>query len=156
MLILSGGVLGFLFVNWPPAKIFMGDVGSTSLALLIGCFALVTWADRQIEIWSWMILAAVFVSDATVTLIQRWRQGLKLSEAHRSHAYQILARRWQSHRKVTLAALAINLCWLLPWAWCTQLYPELGFLLMVLAYAPLIMLVWNLGAGRSGFPPSRE
>ena len=145
--VLSGAVLGFLLINWPPAKIFMGDVGSASLGLLIGAFALSTSALGYIELWSWLILAAVFISDATVVLVRRWGRGIVLSEAHRSHAYQILSRRWQSHRKVTLLVLAVNLIWLMPIAWLAQLQPGFGVFYMLLAYLPLVVLVWKLGAG---------
>ncbi|MDZ7826848.1 MAG: hypothetical protein U5R48_13580 [Gammaproteobacteria bacterium] len=66
--------------------------------------------------WSWVILLGVFIVDATTTLFARTRRRARLSEAHRSHAYQYAARRLGRHWPVSAAVVAINLCWLLPLA----------------------------------------
>ena len=59
----------------------------------------------------------VFFVDSAVTLLRRLARRERFYEAHRSHAYQWLARRWNSHLRVTLACLLLNLLWLAPWAW---------------------------------------
>ena len=126
---------GFLLRNWPPARIFMGDAGSNSLALIIVALALITLVAGQINYQAWLILPAVFVSDATLTLLRRMARGERPWHAHRRHAYQQLSRRW-GHRNVTLLYGALTALWALPLAWLAQITGY--WLLVVLAYAPLL------------------
>jgi Fuc2NAc and GlcNAc transferase len=147
-LVLAVAVLGFLFWNFPPAKIFMGDAGSGFVGLMLGGLALRGASIAPSFLWSWVILLAVFIVDATVTLLSRLGRGERVYEAHRSHAYQRLAQRLGSHRPVTLAVGAINLFWLLPLALVVglgRLSPVTG---VVLAYAPLVYGAVHLRAGR--------
>jgi len=146
-MLLAVTVVGFLLWNWPPASIFMGDVGSGFLGYVLGCFLVDTAVAGLIPVWSWLILLGVFVVDATVTLVRRALSGARWYEAHRSHAYQHAAQKWKSHRKVSLAVLGINLVWLLPLAWLAALIPEHGWLIMVVALAPLVAAALWLGAG---------
>lgn len=138
---------GFLAWNWPPAKIFMGDACSGFLGLSIGLMALATSTTAAINLWTWLILYGVFAVDATYTLARRVISGERFYEAHRSHAYQILARRWQSHLKVTLLYLAVNMCWLFPLAVVSSRYPEYGVVCSALALVPIILAVHIVGAG---------
>jgi Fuc2NAc and GlcNAc transferase len=108
-LIFAAASLGFLIWNWPPAKIFMGDVGSGSLGYLIAGVALASDRDRHVPLLVFSILGGVFVFDATVTLIRRFIRGKRPHEAHRDHAYQRMTRAWGRHLPVTLAAAAITL-----------------------------------------------
>src|SRR5882724_11220972 len=114
---------GFLVWNWPPAKIFMGDVGSGYLGYLIAALAIAATLENPVCVWVWLILGGTFFVDATVTLACRTLRGERLYEAHRSHAYQWLARRWGSHRPVTVLVLAVNVFWLFPAAWLTLRQP---------------------------------
>jgi Fuc2NAc and GlcNAc transferase len=102
VLVASGGACaGFLVWNRPPARIFMGDVGSTALGLV---FALGIIAGMRVGVAVDLLLLPLmpFIADATCTLARRaWRRE-RLSQAHRSHLYQRLARHWSSHRPVTL------------------------------------------------------
>ncbi|MBP1604192.1 MAG: glycosyl transferase family 4 protein 2, partial [Acidobacteria bacterium] len=93
------------------------------------------------------ILLGVFLVDATVTLFRRWLRGERLSEAHRRHAYQHAARRFGGHRPVVLAMIAINVLWLLPWAWVAQAWPGWSMAAVAVALAPLVALALRLGAG---------
>ncbi|HBI15687.1 MAG TPA: glycosyl transferase [Desulfobulbaceae bacterium] len=145
--LLAATVAGFLAWNCPPAKIFMGDACSGFLGMAIGVFALATSVEGGINLWSWLILYGVFAVDATCTLLRRFWRGEKLHEAHRSHAYQILARRWQSHRKVTGLVLGVNICWLFPLAVVSSRWPEWSLLCAALALAPLLLGVIRAGAG---------
>lgn len=101
-LAISMGALGFLVFNFPPARIFLGDVGSASLGFLAAVFAL--WADRSeiAPLWVSIMLFGPFVLDATVTLIRRMANGEKVWEAHRSHYYQRLVQCGWSHRRTVL------------------------------------------------------
>ncbi|MFO7728689.1 MAG: glycosyltransferase family 4 protein [Desulfonatronovibrio sp.] len=147
MTFFSCACLGFLCWNWPPARIFMGDAGSGFLGIVLGLLAVQTARFPEISIWSWLILSAVFIVDATVTLLRRIITGKPWYRAHRNHCYQILARRWQSHRKVTVLLLLINLFWLLPLAFLSALKPSHAFSLTLTAWLPLICAVYLAGAG---------
>ena len=139
---------GFLVWNWPPARIFMGDVGSGFLGFVLGGFALITSNTTDMTVWTWLILLGVFLVDATVTLVIRVARGAKWYDAHRSHAYQHAAIKFKSHKKVTLAVLLINVVWLLPWAWLTVEMPAWGLGFTFFAYLPLVVVCLMLGAGR--------
>jgi UDP-N-acetylmuramyl pentapeptide phosphotransferase/UDP-N-acetylglucosamine-1-phosphate transferase len=146
--LLVASSLGFLMWNWPPAKIFMGDVGSGFLGYSLGVFAIVTASSGELPIWTWFILLGVFLVDATVTLLRRMLSGARWYEAHRSHAYQHAARSWHSHSKVTLSVLGINVLWLLPLASYASQRPDLGLVLTGIAFTPLFLLAVMLRAGK--------
>lgn len=149
MLLLAAAVLGFLAWNWPPARIFMGDVGSAYLGFVLGVMALATSADGLLNLWVWLILLAVFIADATLTLLRRLLRGERWYEAHRTHAYQHASRRFGSHRKVTLAVGALNVLWLLPLAGAACIFPGHGWWLAVVAYLPPLLLAIRFGAGKA-------
>ena len=145
--VLASATLGFLGWNWPPAKIFMGDAGSGFVGLMLGALSLQAGLEAPMLFWAWVILLGVFVVDATATLTIRVTRGQKVYQAHRSHAYQHAARRWGSHRSVTVAVGLINLCWLLPLALlvASRVLSESAGLLI--AYAPLVAIALLLRAG---------
>lgn len=146
-LLLAVAVLGFLFWNFPPARIFMGDAGSGFLGLILGVFSVqAAWTSSRF-LWVWLILLGVFIVDATFTLIRRLLRGDKVHEAHRSHAYQFASRQFGRHLPVTLAVMAINVLWLLPIAMCVGLFDLDGSMGLVLAYAPLVVLAIKFHAG---------
>jgi len=119
----SGACLGFLWWNRPPARIFMGDVGSTALGLIVFVFMLVELREGlRIEVVC--LPFAPFLIDATATLVRRVYRRERLTQAHRSHLYQRLARHWGSHLPVTglyvvLAALGAVGAWLTVAGWAS-------------------------------------
>jgi len=139
---------GFLLWNWPPARIFLGDVGSGYLGYVIVVLAIAATRNNPVALWVWLILGGAFFVDATVTLARRVLRSERPHEAHRTHAYQWLARRWGSHGKVTLAVLAVNLLWLLPCAVLAACLPGYAAACVLLAFAPLVALAVASGAGR--------
>lgn len=146
--LLAVAVSGFLCWNFPPARIFMGDVGSGFLGLVLAVLSLqAAWFKTEL-LWSWIILLGVFVVDATFTLLHRLLRGDKIYEAHRSHAYQYAARQFTRHRPVTLAVLLINLVWLLPIALFVGFGYLDGVLGVVIAYLPLVLLAVKFKAGQ--------
>jgi Fuc2NAc and GlcNAc transferase len=147
-LLAGAASMGFLVWNWPPARIFMGDIGSGYLGYVIGVLALAATVENPAAVWVWLILGGSFFVDATVTLIRRLLRGERTYEAHRTHAYQWLARRWRSHKKVTLAVLAINVLWLLPCAWVGTVRPNLAGWMLLVALSPLVVVALLAGAGR--------
>jgi UDP-GlcNAc:undecaprenyl-phosphate GlcNAc-1-phosphate transferase len=110
-LVLAAACLGFLLHNFPPARIFMGDVGSLFIGYVLAAFAVLTTNSgvRPVPFIAVLLLFAPFIYDTTLTLLLRWRRGEKLHEAHRCHLYQRLITSGQSHRQVTLTYYGLNL-----------------------------------------------
>lgn len=148
-LLLAASCLGFLAWNWPPASIFMGDVGSGFIGFVLGVSAIASARLGGLSLGVWLILSAVFVADASYTLLWRVASGQRWFEAHRSHGYQHAVARLGGHRPVTLAVWAINLGWLLPLALLAVARPDYEWLCLLMAYAPLLLFAVFLGAGRS-------
>jgi Fuc2NAc and GlcNAc transferase len=148
-LVLAAACGGFLLWNWPPARIFLGDVGSGYLGYVIAVLALAAAHTNTVALWVWLILGGAFFVDATATLLRRVLRGERVYEAHRSHAYQWLARRWGSHRRVTVALLIGNLVWLLPWAALAAHRPSVAAAAVVGALVPLAVAALAAGSGRS-------
>ncbi len=141
-------VAGFLVWNWPPAKIYMGDAGSSFLGFTLGVMVCIAVAKHGVSIWSPLILFSVFLVDATWTLLRRMLRAEQWYTPHRSHAYQHAAGRW-GHRATTLVVAAIDIFWLAPLAWLANVRPSHGPLLFVIAAAPLIAIVYALRAGEN-------
>ncbi|MGA9703015.1 MraY family glycosyltransferase [Pseudomonas sp.] len=144
---LAMAVLGFLCWNMPPAKIFMGDAGSSFLGILLGLLSLqAAWHSPKL-LWCWLILLGVFIVDATVTLFRRFLRGAKVYEAHRSHAYQFASRHFGKHLPVSLGVSFINIFWLLPISLCAALSLMDGAMAFMIAYIPLIFIAFFFHAG---------
>jgi len=137
-LILAASHGGFLLWNWPPARLFMGDAGSVPTGFLLAGLALVGAVQGQLNPLCWLVLLAVFITDASWTLVWRIATGQPFTQPHRLHAYQRLSRYWDSHLAVDMLLLAVNALWLLPLAWAVQVQPDYGVILVILAYLPLL------------------
>ena len=148
-LILALSVAGFLYWNFPFARIFMGDVGSGFLGLTLALLSIQAAQTSSNFFWSWLILSGVFIVDSTVTLIRRLVFGHKIFEAHRLHAYQHATDLLNSHFSVTMAVLAINTAWLLPLAVLVGCGRLDGIIGLLIAYIPLIVLAFQFQAGCS-------
>lgn len=146
----AAAACGFGVLNWPPAKIFMGDVGSGFLGFMIGAAVLMgANAQHSGGVWPYLILSSAFIVDGTITLLRRMATGQKWTQPHRSHAYQHAARRW-GHRAVTLTFLTVNLIWVLPLAWLARDQPVAGAALTLICVLPLAGIAIYLGAGSPG------
>lgn len=108
-LILIASVLGFLIWNWPKAKIFMGDVGSTQLGFIFVVFGVNYHNEEKLSIIYWLMLSLPFWFDATLTLFRRWTKKENLSQAHRKHIYQRLVQSGFSHLRVDIFLGLVNL-----------------------------------------------
>ncbi|MDO1584783.1 hypothetical protein [Rhizobium oryzicola] len=126
MAAVTASTLAFLAFNWPPARIFMGDAGSTFLGFTIVMAAFMSMQTDWMTLPQWLLLASIFACDATITLMVRFLRKQRLSEAHRSHAYQRLSRRFGGARPVSTSIACLNLFILFPlaavmpdsvWAW---------------------------------------
>lgn len=105
----AAAALGFLFFNFHPARIFMGDAGSIPLGFLAAIFGVGGWQQHYWPFWFPLLVFSPFVADATVTLLKRARCGEKLSQAHRSHYYQRLVQMGWGHRNTALVEYALML-----------------------------------------------
>jgi Fuc2NAc and GlcNAc transferase len=144
--VLTVAVIGFLIWNWSPAQIFMGDAGSCFLGYTLGALSLMAVASHSISPWSPVILAGVFVIDATTTLLRRLMRGEKWYKPHRLHAFQQAAKIF-GHRRITFSVITINLLWLTPWAFLAERHPELGPFFLFAAWVPVMALVYLFHAG---------
>ena len=100
---LAASTLGFLLFNFPPARLFMGDVGSIPLGFLAAAIGSLGWHRSAWPAWFPLLVFAPFIIDASVTLARRlWRRE-KVWHAHRTHYYQRLVRMGWGHRKTALA-----------------------------------------------------
>jgi len=102
-------VTGFLCWNWPKAKIFMGDVGSTQLGFILVVLGIYFHNIFEFSILNWIMLTSPFWFDATLTLFRRWRNKERISEAHRKHVYQRIVQAGFSHEKVNIFLISLNL-----------------------------------------------
>jgi UDP-N-acetylmuramyl pentapeptide phosphotransferase/UDP-N-acetylglucosamine-1-phosphate transferase len=101
-LITVGAAVGFLHFNFPPARIFMGDTGSSALGFLAAGISL--WGDMTgtVPLWVSVLVFSPFIADATFTLLRRVRQREKVWEAHKTHYYQRLVQSGWGHRKTVM------------------------------------------------------
>jgi Fuc2NAc and GlcNAc transferase len=106
--VVAAATIGFLAWNWPPARIFMGDVGSGLLGFLLGTIAMAGATAGAVPLLVWGILLAAFLFDATVTLFRRVFRRERFFEAHRRHAYQRAVQAGYSHLRVTASVLVLN------------------------------------------------
>jgi UDP-N-acetylmuramyl pentapeptide phosphotransferase/UDP-N-acetylglucosamine-1-phosphate transferase len=150
--LLAAASIGFLVYNLPPARLFMGDVGSTFLGFSFAGLSLlgnIGVGGGRLPVEFGAVILAPFLFDSLVTLARRMARGERWYAAHRSHYYQRLTQRGLSHRQVTglYAGLAVA-------AACAGLVglvvdAPVRQLLAALAYVPMlavVALVWRLEA----------
>jgi UDP-N-acetylmuramyl pentapeptide phosphotransferase/UDP-N-acetylglucosamine-1-phosphate transferase len=98
----AGAALGFLLLNFHPAKLFLGDAGSISLGFLAGALGYWGWRGAVWPLWFPAMVFAPFIADASVTLLKRLLRGEKFWEAHREHYYQRMVRSGVGHAQTAL------------------------------------------------------
>ncbi len=126
---ISAAALGFLYYNFPPAKVFMGDAGSIPLGFLVAAMGVWGWQRECWPVWFPVLVFSPFIADASVTLAKRTLRGKRVTEAHREHYYQRAVQMGWGHRKVALGEyilmLAAGVAGLahipLGWTWCFPL-----------------------------------
>ena len=106
-LIIAASAAGFLVFNFPPARIFMGDVGASVLGFLGACLSLWAETEKIFPIWVGILVFSPFIVDATITLLNRLLAGHKVWLAHRSHYYQRLVQTGWGHKKTVMAEYAL-------------------------------------------------
>ena len=104
---IAAAALGFLYYNFYPARVFMGDAGSIPLGFLAAAMGLWGWQQGHWPGWFPLLVFSPFIVDASVTLLKRTLRGAKITEAHREHYYQRLVQIGWGHRNVALFAYAL-------------------------------------------------
>jgi UDP-N-acetylmuramyl pentapeptide phosphotransferase/UDP-N-acetylglucosamine-1-phosphate transferase len=102
--------MGFLMYNFPPATIFMGDVGSISTGFLAGSLAVLGSQQGAFDLWVPLVIFSPFILDATLTLIRRAMRGERIWKAHREHYYQRLVLSGWSHRRTVSVEYGVMAC----------------------------------------------
>ncbi len=140
---IGAAALGFLYHNFYPAKVFMGDAGSIPLGFLAAAMGLWGWQQGHWPVWFPLLVFSPFVVDATVTLVKRGLRGAKVTEAHREHYYQRLVQMGWGHRNVALAEYALMLAAAVSALWALRLsgIPWLVFLVWGGIYLVLLLAV---------------
>ncbi len=104
---LGAAALGFLYNNFHPAKVFMGDAGSIPLGFLAAAMGLWGWLNGDWAPWFPLLVFSPFIVDASVTLLKRFLRKAKVTEAHREHYYQRAIQLGAGHRNVALFEYAL-------------------------------------------------
>ncbi|MFC0400937.1 MraY family glycosyltransferase [Paraburkholderia rhizosphaerae] len=149
--VIAGAAFGFLILNFKPARIFLGDVGSVPLGFFSGALGFWGWQHGAWPIWFPALAFAPFIADSTVTLLRRLARGEKVWEAHREHYYQRLVRLNGTHVQVALlyywlmlvgssiALMALNLPEVLQWV------------MVAVWYGVLALVGWTIDRRWQGF-----
>jgi UDP-N-acetylmuramyl pentapeptide phosphotransferase/UDP-N-acetylglucosamine-1-phosphate transferase len=140
----AAGCAGFLFFNAPPAKIFMGDVGSGALGLLIGATAAFLVQAKPGILWACLILPSAFLVDSGLTLLRRVVGGQRWYAAHRQHLYQWLVRVNWTHARTDVVYMIWNLAVAAPLTWLAVRSPDYAPICCLAAYAAAIV-AWYVG-----------
>lgn len=106
---IAAAAASFLYYNFHPAKIFMGDSGSIPLGFLAAAMGVWGWQQGSWAPWFPLLVFSPFIVDASVTLLKRALRGAKVTEAHREHYYQRLIQLGWGHRNVALAEYGLML-----------------------------------------------
>ena len=106
---IAGAALGFLLFNFPPARVFMGDVGAIPLGCLAAVLDLAGWQRGAWPWWFGVLIFSPFIADASLTLAKRLMRGARVWHAHREHYYQRLIQSGWSHRKTAYAQYTLTL-----------------------------------------------
>jgi len=144
-LIVAAASAGFLVHNFPPAKIFLGDTGSTALGFLAAAFSLWGAKDGLFPFWVVLLVFSPFIVDATVTLLRRLLRGEKVWEAHRRHYYQRLVLLGWGHRRTVLTEYALMLACAGSALLAVRL-PPVGQISLAMAWGLIYgFLMWGVG-----------
>ena len=137
---IAAAALGFLCFNFPPARVFMGDVGSIPLGFLAGALGTLGWAQQIWPAWFPVLVFSSFLVDASVTLVRRGLRGEKIWQAHKSHYYQRLVRLGLTHRQLALLEYGLMLASAASGLWVLYRRPA-AWLALIVAWAIAYILL---------------
>lgn len=156
----AAAAAGFLVFNFPPARIFMGDAGASTIGFILGVLAL---SGVRRGLWTWpaaLLVLSPFVVDATVTLVGRLVKGERVWQPHRRHFYQRLVRAGWGHRRTVLLEYALMIgCAATAVVWSARgadswTMPLVVWGMVYLVFIAFVLRVERAGAeARPGSPP---
>ena len=147
--IVAAACAGFLPLNFPSARVFMGDVSSVPLGFIFASFTVYGMQTGSLDLLLSVLIMSVFLVDATLTLLSRAIRGERWYTAHAQHVYQRLIAQGWSHSRVLLVYQAVNVFWVLPAVVLAKLYPQYAILIAGLVFLALAacwhIAIWRLG-----------
>jgi UDP-N-acetylmuramyl pentapeptide phosphotransferase/UDP-N-acetylglucosamine-1-phosphate transferase len=148
-LTVAAACTGFLLLNFPPARVFMGDVASVPLGFIFAAFGVYGVQTGSFGLHVAVLVMAVFIIDATMTLLARVIRREQWYTAHAQHVYQRLIVHGWSHRRVLVVYQAINLAVVLPAIVLIEKYPQNAMLTSGLTLL-LLGTCWYFASRRLG------
>lgn len=144
---LLAGTLGFLLLNIPPAKIFMGDIGSTFIGFTFASLAIIAarYDNSHVSFFIVPMLLFSIIYDVVFTLFRRLLRGENIAQAHRTHLYQLMNQIGFSHLEVSLTHYCmaflhgLGALWMIQVVGNERLYVFVPFLLLQILYTFLVI-----------------
>jgi len=145
---LAAASFGFLLLNLPPARVFMGDVGSQFVGFAFAAIAVLIAREDPTGTLIYVVplLLFHFIFDTVFTAIRRWRNGENVTIAHRTHLYQRLTHAGLGHGRASLALCAVGVAQGLGALWLVQSPPALRLAIFVPAIA--LQIVYAIAVTR--------
>lgn len=137
---IAGAALGFLFLNFHPAKLFLGDAGSVPLGFLAGALGYWGWRGGVWPLWFPAMVFAPFIADASVTLLKRLLRRERFWQAHREHYYQRMVRLGMGHAHTAASWYAVMLAGIMLALWALGRSTPLQWGLLAAWYGVLACL----------------
>ncbi|MDR1313780.1 MAG: glycosyltransferase family 4 protein [Deltaproteobacteria bacterium] len=143
--------MAFLIFNWSPAKIFMGDIGSTFLGFVFFALGARSLLHGNYAIYSFVIIMSFFWIDATITLTRRFKAGARIFKAHREHAFHKASALF-GHWRVSAFIIMVTIAWLNPMAKLAVKRVDLAPVVTLLAVIPILVVIvlFNPGSPKDG------
>jgi len=129
-------------LNFPPARVFMGDAGSIPLGFLAATMGLWGWQQGYWTAWFPLLVFSPFIADASVTLVKRTLRGARITEAHREHYYQRAVQLGWGHRNVALAEYVLMASAALSALWVLQQENKLLFIALIWLAIYIVLMRW--------------
>tara|TARA_Y100000816_G_C26052904_1_gene552247 strand:- start:142 stop:1134 length:993 start_codon:yes stop_codon:yes gene_type:complete len=166
IIIMISSLFGFLIFNLSPAKLFLGNSGSYLLGMYISILILGLYYMFDLNIFTILIICTIIIVDTVYVILKRYSDkflthyskstslssslitSIKyVTEAHCTHNYQQLTKKYKSHNKVVLLIMMYNILWCLPLSKISMIYYETGALWLLLSYTPYIIWCYSNKAG---------
>jgi len=147
--VVAAACAGFLPLNFPRARVFMGDVASVPLGFIFASFAVYGMNKGILSLPVSILIMSVFIIDATLTLLARVFRGERWYTAHAQHVYQRLIAQGCSHRQVVVVYQAVNVILVLPAIVLTKIFPQYAMVIVELTLL-LFGACWQIANRRLG------
>jgi len=148
-LAVAAACAGFLPLNFPRARVFMGDAASVPLGFIFASLAVYGIQTGSLSLHVSILIMAVFIVDATMTLLARVIRREQWYTAHAQHVYQRLIAQGWSHHRVLVVYQAINVILVLPAVVLAEIYPQYAMATVGFTFL-LLGVCWQVANQRLG------